>query len=241
MSSLKRPGSFSPSDPRRFKETIFGKAHFDPVTPWPAVGNQLIPRNGGFAVNGEQGGAWTAEVHHALYPNNLNRGLVRFLAHVIEPKDMIEFGCGVGDLANALASEVRLEPSYCIEPLIDAKLFGPGLNLLNIDIFSDPLPAEINRKFDLVLSIEVAEHVERSLHARLFDFFLERACRFVVFSGARPGQGGHGHIAERPEEEWREEFVSRGFAFDAELTLLARTMSDEKNINHRRNVQVFRA
>jgi hypothetical protein len=60
-------------------------------------------------------------------------------------------------------------------------------------------------------------------------------------SGARPEQGGHGHVAERPEAEWRQEFVSRGLAFEPDLTRLAREMCDEMNIIHRRNIQVFRA
>lgn len=191
---------------------------------------------------GEAGGAWTIDTHNQVYPDNFNHGLARFLAEVIQPNDFLEFGGGSGALAQHVARECRVDPSFMIEPEISLTP-DPSIRLesLNIDITQHIAPRALDHKFDLVLSIEVAEHVDRAHHERVFDFLAARAGRWVVFSGARPGQGGHGHIAERPETEWREEFVSRGFAFDARLTALARSMSDRKNINHKRNIQVFRA
>jgi precorrin-6B methylase 2 len=177
-----------------------------------------------------------------MYPGNLNRGLARFLTEIIRPKDFLEFGGGVGTLASHVARNCRVTRSYMIEPKIQLPP-EPGLQLeaLTIDITKNLAPRSLNRTFDLVLSIEVAEHIERVHHERLFDFLAARAGAWVVFSAARPGQGGHGHVAERPEAEWRDEFVSRGFTFDPRLTSLARSMSDRKNINHRRNLQVFRS
>ena len=193
-------------------------------------------------MKGVAGGHWTVETHRTLYPNILNKGLARFIVEHIRPRNFLEFGSGVADLANLVAESCDLTDSYCIEPQItDPVAHHRNLHLLNIDIFSGPAPSVLDAKFDLVLSIEVAEHIEREKHEFLFDFLGARAGRWVVFSGARPGQGGHGHVAERPEQEWREEFTSRGFLFDARMTGLARTLSDRKNINHRRNVQVFRA
>jgi hypothetical protein len=189
---------------------------------------------------GQDGGAWTAETHETLYGVNLNRGLGRFIAEHLRPTDMLEFGSGTCDLANFIAECAPLEESYCVEPLIAAPT-GRNINLLNIDIFSAPAPGALNRRFDLVLSIEVAEHIPLERHEALFDFLVARAGRWIVFSGARPGQGGHGHVAERPELEWREEFTKRGCVFDARLSALARTLCDARNINHRQNVQVFQA
>jgi O-methyltransferase len=193
-------------------------------------------------IAGGSGGPWTAETHNALYPGNLNGGLVQFIVRYIRPKNFMEFGCGVAVLANAVANACELTDSYAIEPTVSVSVqHERNLHLLNVDILSAPPPPELDQKFDLVLSIEVVEHIERSKHELVFDFLSARAGRWVVFSGARPGQGGHGHIAERPESEWRDELVSRGFAFDARMTALARTLCDGKNINHRQNLQVFRA
>ena len=85
----------------------------------------------------------------------------------------------------------------------------------------------------------MAEHIDKRFHTPFFDFLVSRANKWIVFSAARPGQGGHGHISERPELEWRAEFEQRGCVFDSKMTAVARTMSDQKNINHQRNVQVL--
>lgn len=191
-------------------------------------------------IKGKTGGAWTAETHAKLYPGNLNMGLVRFIAEYIHPQNFLEFGSGEGNLANAIADHVQLTESYCIEPLAMVPMqWDKGLNLLNIDIFSQPMPDIINKKFDLVLSIEVAEHIEQARHEELFDFLVSRTGKYVVFSGARLGQGGHGHVAERSENEWRKEFIYRGLNYEPRLTIKARNLCDPKNINHRRNLQVF--
>lgn len=193
-------------------------------------------------MKGEHGGSWDAATHARLYPKNFNKGLADFIVKELAPVDFLEFGSGTGVLANAIAEGRDLQPSFCIEPKIAAPVRrDKGLNLLNLDIFEVAVPQVLNRKFDLVFSIEVAEHIPLANHEALFDFLAERAGRCVLFSGARPGQGGHGHIAERPEEEWRGEFTARDFVFDEHMTLRARSACDQKNINHRRNVMIFRA
>lgn len=193
-------------------------------------------------AQGEGGGAWTREVHERLYGKNVNVGLGEFMARELVPIDFLEFGSGLGGLAQWIGKSVRLDESYCIEPEVSVEFDSDtGIELINCNILQEPIPRVLDRKFDLVFSIEVLEHVPIAQHPIVFDFLVERSGKWIVFSAARPGQGGHGHVAERPEPEWRSEFVRRGCQFDAELTERARNMSDERNINHRRNVQVFHA
>ena len=191
---------------------------------------------------GKAGGSWDRQAHEKLYGLNVNTGLGDFLAEVVAPKNFLEFGSGLCGLANYLGTRVSLEPSYCIEPevLPDGPLMQ-GIQLLNFDILSAPAPRILDSLFDLVLSIEVMEHIPEERHAEVFDFLVSRAGRLVVFSAARPGQGGHGHVAERPELEWRQELTQRGCWFDPALTMRARSMSNLRNINHRKNLQVFHA
>jgi cyclopropane fatty-acyl-phospholipid synthase-like methyltransferase len=95
-----------------------------------------------------------------------------------------------------------LEPSVVLD-----KGLSTQLRLLNVDVLTNPAPRVLDQLFDLVFSIEVAEHVSGDRHEALFDFLISRAGRMIVFSGARSGQVGHIHITERPELEWREEFT----------------------------------
>jgi len=67
------------------------------------------------------------------------------------------------------------------------------------------------RKFDLVQSLEVAEHLLPENANR----FVQQLCDLgdvILFSAAQPGQGGEWHVNERPLEYWRGLFRSHGFA-----------------------------
>ena len=71
-------------------------------------------------------------------------------------------------------------------------------------------PISLGRTFDLVISLEVAEHIEGSNS----NTFLDNLCsagRRILFSAALPGQGGIGHVNEKPLSYWTEQFVHRGY------------------------------
>ena len=132
---------------------------------------------------------------------------------------------------------------HAIEPeIMDQSLFDKekGCIQFAFDITKDPLPKEIEEmQYDLVYSIEVMEHIELEYHSQIFDFLTSKSTN-IVFSGARVGQAGTGHIACRPEEEWRQEFLDRGFTFLEDLTQEIRQASNKRNTNHIRNLQVFK-
>jgi len=57
-------------------------------------------------------------------------------------------------------------------------------------------PIEINRRFDLAVSLEVAEHLDRD-SARRFIQTLVKLSSVVLFSAAIPYQGGTHHVNEQ--------------------------------------------
>ena len=191
---------------------------------------------------GTDGGAWDEETHMKLHAKNFNKGLAEFIVHKICPKNSLEFGSGLGFLARYIVDNSNIDEAYCIEPNdIKGHYRSDGFpKLLPLNIFDDTIPQVLDKKFDLVYSIEVAEHVEREKHTELFDFLTEHADNWIVFSGARVGQGGLGHIAERPQEEWREEFTSRGFEYLSDMSNEIRLACDKKNINHQKNLMIFK-
>lgn len=69
----------------------------------------------------------------------------------------------------------------------------------------------LDRKFELVLSLEVAEHLPGTA-AEGFVRSLTSASAVVVFSAAIPLQGGRGHQNERWQSYWAELFAQRGFS-----------------------------
>ncbi len=72
-------------------------------------------------------------------------------------------------------------------------------------------PLDLRRRFDLVQSLEVAEH----LPADKADLFVDNLVRHgdvILFSAAVPHQGGEHHVNEQPPEYWRTRFQERGYA-----------------------------
>jgi hypothetical protein len=71
-------------------------------------------------------------------------------------------------------------------------------------------PLRLERQFDLVQSLEVAEHLPPAA-AETFVDNLARHGRVILFSAAIPGQGGEHHVNEQPLEYWRAKFAARGY------------------------------
>ncbi|MFB9068178.1 methyltransferase domain-containing protein [Pseudofulvimonas gallinarii] len=77
-------------------------------------------------------------------------------------------------------------------------------------------PLDLGRRFDLVQSLEVAEHVDAACADQFVANLVNHASGVVLFSAAPPGQGGEYHINEQPLDYWREKFARHGYrAFDA--------------------------
>jgi SAM-dependent methyltransferase len=71
-------------------------------------------------------------------------------------------------------------------------------------------PLKIGRKFDLVVSLEVAEHLS-SRHAKSFVESLTFLGPVIMFSAAIPYQGGRNHVNEQWQDYWRNLFYEKGF------------------------------
>ena len=71
-------------------------------------------------------------------------------------------------------------------------------------------PVDLKRKFDLVQTLEVAEHLPAD-KAELFVDNLVRHGDVILFSAAVPHQGGEHHVNEQPPEYWRQKFGARDY------------------------------
>ena len=73
-------------------------------------------------------------------------------------------------------------------------------------------PIDLQRKFDLVQSLEVAEHIPATAADQFVKNLVQHSAGIVLFSAAPPGQGGEFHVNEQPYDYWREKFRAQGFA-----------------------------
>lgn len=99
-------------------------------------------------------------------------------------------------------------------------------------------PLNLNRKFDLVMSLEVAEHLPVS-SAEDFVTSLTQHGDFIFFSAAAPFQTGTGHVNENWTEYWANLFAEKGYE---PLDILRDEIWHETAIPYwyRQNVCLFR-
>ena len=62
------------------------------------------------------------------------------------------------------------------------------------------------RAYDLVICLEVAEHIPRPAAGMLIQNIARHAGDDILFSSAPPGQDGTGHINLQPQKYWRDQF-----------------------------------
>jgi SAM-dependent methyltransferase len=136
-----------------------------------------------------------------------NRIVPKLMA-VIQVRSVVDFGCGEGAWLHVWA-EAGVSVTGVDGPYIDRRrlLIDPrGFHAADL-----AEPINLGRNFDIVQSLEVAEHLP-AVKAGQFVDTLTRHGSIVLFSAAVPGQGGENHINEQPLEYWRRLFGARGYA-----------------------------
>ena len=132
-----------------------------------------------------------------------------YLIERINPKSVIDFGCGGGGW---LASIREINPQIKLYGL-DGDWIKPEDRMIPEPMFRvTDLTQKIDLgiKCDLALSLEVAEHLDE----KYADTFVDNICRHsdvIVFSAAIPLMGGTHHVNEQWPSYWIEKFQTRGY------------------------------
>jgi SAM-dependent methyltransferase len=137
------------------------------------------------------------------------REIVPFVVQVIRPQSVIDVGCGLGTWL-AVFREHGVDDVWGIDGqwVNRKKLEIPDHTFLPMDMTR---PFQLDRRFDLVVSLEVAEHLPPEC-ASDFVESISRLGDVVLFSAAIPYQGGYYHVNEQWPEYWAKLFRSHGFA-----------------------------
>jgi SAM-dependent methyltransferase len=132
------------------------------------------------------------------------------------PASVVDVGCGVGTWART-ALQLAVPEVFGIDgDYVDRNaLLVPEVNFLPCDLavpgVAELALARLGRRYDLAISMEVAEHLP---HHRAPGFVAE-LCSLsdvVLFSAAIPFQGGTAHVNEQWPEFWATYFRDEGFA-----------------------------
>ncbi len=125
-----------------------------------------------------------------------------------EVRSAVDVGCGVGTWLSVLRE--RGVDDICG---FDGNWVDHSLLEIPVASFRETnlqQPVECDRRFDLAISLEVAEHVPENC-ADTFVDSLTALADFVLFSAAIPDQGGVNHLNEQWQSYWAEKFQCRSY------------------------------
>jgi len=131
------------------------------------------------------------------------------VANVFHPASVVDVGCGVGYWLKVWKEEQQVKEITGIEgPYVTKDMLKVDPAFVQFQDLKEPV--QLNRKFDLAMSLEVAEHLPAS-HAERFVQSLTSLSNVVLFSAAVVGQEGTYHINEQMPEYWSKLFEKFGF------------------------------
>jgi SAM-dependent methyltransferase len=135
--------------------------------------------------------------------------VVPFVMEYIAPKSVVDLGCGTG----VWLAEFKRQGVHDILGVDGSHITASQLAIHTDSFLAADLgqPLRLPRQFDLAMSLEVAEHLERATAEQLIDN-LARLASVVLFSAAIPDQGGEHHVNEQWPTYWAERFHARDYA-----------------------------
>lgn len=119
--------------------------------------------------------------------------------------NVVDFGCGPGEY-------VKYFKANNIDVIgFDGNLLTPEITNGECGIQDLAIPFNLGNKFDLVISLEVGEHIPEEFETIFIENLVNHCNKYLILSWGIPGQGGYGHVNCKTNESIKDKICSYGF------------------------------
>ncbi|MEW4925031.1 class I SAM-dependent methyltransferase [Algibacter sp. 2305UL17-15] len=146
-----------------------------------------------------------------LYNLDAPSQIVPEIIKIVKPKSVVDVGCGTGTFLHCFKQSGIEEVLGIDGPWANKELLHKHLSpeeFKEIDLNKEEF--NLNKKFDLVLSLEVANHLEEK-QADTFIENLVNSGKIILFSAAVPFQGGDYQINFQWLSYWEKKFLKHDY------------------------------
>ncbi|GHS93364.1 hypothetical protein FACS1894139_02900 [Planctomycetales bacterium] len=159
------------------------------------------------------------------------------VVNLVKPQSVCDVGCGTGAWLKTCAEIAGIADENAVGFDFDvpvSQLLIKQQQYRNTDL---KIPVVCERKFDLCISVEVAEHIPHK-QSEIFVQSLVDLAPVILFSAAVPGQGGTEHINEQWPLYWEQIFRKKNYYG---IDLLRSQIWDNNRIDwwYRQNIVLF--
>lgn len=137
------------------------------------------------------------------------------IAHELCPTSVLDLGAGPCAHANALAT-------YGCEVLaVDGSVHAARFASSTVRFMVADLrrPLDLQRTFDVVLCLEVAEHISEEAEDILCETLVRHTGRWLIATAAPSGQYGRHHVNPKPLTFWIEKLSALGLRHEREMAI----------------------
>ena len=136
------------------------------------------------------------------------KAMVPLVMELVHPRSVVDVGCGHGVWLSVFREEgvsdiLGIDADWVKREALRI----PEEKFMPRDLAQ---PIRLDREYDLVVSLEVAEHLPAQ-YAAAFVESLSRLGPVVLFSAAIPFQGGNFHVNEQWPDYWAQLFRGHGY------------------------------
>jgi len=187
-------------------------------------------------IDVSQNGGWCSTISGKNSTQHLtDYALAKFLSEFLRDKHVASFGDGPGVYKEFILNLNQVK-SY---DAFDGAPFAELTTNNNVKFLDLSVPIYHLKRYDWVISLEVAEHIPAEYESVYLDNLVRHSVEGIILSWAQVGQGGHSHVNTRNFPYIKEKMEARGFIHDPKSSEVFRNVSAfswfKTNINVYRN------